>query len=415
MTSATFDFAPLLPAGLARAGGEVDGACEIQFCRRQQRSRPGPGRGPDRRRQRRAPARGQDARHLRACQRPAGLPPVARIPHQETQARRRHRLRRRRHPDRLRLAAGARPRQRDAARPRRYRDHRARHLSGRAEPADAARASMRSAFRSTRTACGWTRWPRRSPTSSGAASRRNTSTPSRPCRTRPAPSCPRRAAPNSSSSPQQYGVPIFEDDCYADLIWDGKRPPALYAMSRNGGVIHIGSFSKSIAPALRVGFIVAPWAMLSRMLALKTDAGSGALEQMVLAEYCAPHFADPCAEADARPARQARHADGGAQRAIRHLGRIRRPQGRHLPVGQAAGQCRYAEALPGRACRRRRHQSGAGMVDRQGLCRQPVAAVFCKPLARADPRRRRRARRSMPQGIRRAGADRQCGEPRARS
>ena len=89
---------------------------------------------------------------------------------------------------------------------------------------------------------------------------------------------------------QQYGVPIFEDDCYADLIWDGKRPPALYAMSQNGGVIHIGSFSKSIAPALRVGFIVAPWAILSRMLALKTDAGSGALEQMVLSEYCAPHF-----------------------------------------------------------------------------------------------------------------------------
>jgi 2-aminoadipate transaminase len=90
---------------------------------------------------------------------------------------------------------------------------------------------------------------------------------------------------------QQYGVPIFEDDCYADLIWDGKRPPALYAMSRNAGVIHIGSFSKSIAPALRVGYIVAPWDALSRMLALKTDAGSGALEQTVLAEYCAPHFA----------------------------------------------------------------------------------------------------------------------------
>jgi len=89
---------------------------------------------------------------------------------------------------------------------------------------------------------------------------------------------------------QQYGVPIFEDDCYADLIWDGNRPPAIYAMAKNGGVIHIGSFSKSIAPALRVGFIVAPWEMMSRMLALKTDAGSGALEQMVLAEYCAPHF-----------------------------------------------------------------------------------------------------------------------------
>ncbi len=89
---------------------------------------------------------------------------------------------------------------------------------------------------------------------------------------------------------EEYGVPVFEDDCYADLIWDGKRPPALYAMSKTGGVIHIGSFSKSIAPALRVGYIVAGWDVLSRMLAMKIDAGSGALEQMVLAEYCAPHF-----------------------------------------------------------------------------------------------------------------------------
>ena len=88
-----------------------------------------------------------------------------------------------------------------------------------------------------------------------------------------------------------YGVPIFEDDCYADLVWSGGRPPAIHAMSDKGGVIHIGSFSKSIAPALRVGFIVAPWEVMSRMLALKTDAGSGALEQMVLAEYCRPHFA----------------------------------------------------------------------------------------------------------------------------
>lgn len=88
----------------------------------------------------------------------------------------------------------------------------------------------------------------------------------------------------------EYGVPIFEDDCYADLVWSGQRPPAIYAMSPNGGVIHIGSFSKSIAPALRVGFIVAPWEVMSRMLSLKTDAGSGALEQMVLATYCRPHF-----------------------------------------------------------------------------------------------------------------------------
>src|ERR1700740_2729731 len=37
---------------------------------------------------------------------------------------------------------------------------------------------------------------------------------------------------------EQYGVPIFEDDCYADLIWNGQRPPALYAMSTAANVIH---------------------------------------------------------------------------------------------------------------------------------------------------------------------------------
>jgi 2-aminoadipate transaminase len=90
---------------------------------------------------------------------------------------------------------------------------------------------------------------------------------------------------------EAYALPIVEDDCYADLTWSGERPPALYGMSRSENVIHIGSFSKTIAPALRVGFLVAPWAIMSRMLALKTDAGSGALEQMVLAEYCAENFA----------------------------------------------------------------------------------------------------------------------------
>jgi 2-aminoadipate transaminase len=89
---------------------------------------------------------------------------------------------------------------------------------------------------------------------------------------------------------EEHGVPIFEDDCYADLIWDGRRPPALHAMSQHGGVIHIGSFSKSIAPALRVGYIVAEWPLLARMLAIKADAGSGALEQMVLGEFCPAHF-----------------------------------------------------------------------------------------------------------------------------
>ena len=89
---------------------------------------------------------------------------------------------------------------------------------------------------------------------------------------------------------RRYGVPIFEDECYSDLIWTGKRPRALYAMAGGEGVVHVSSFSKSVSPALRVGYIVARWDILSRLLPLKTDAGSGALEQMLLGEFCPKHF-----------------------------------------------------------------------------------------------------------------------------
>ncbi|MBS0242759.1 MAG: PLP-dependent aminotransferase family protein, partial [Proteobacteria bacterium] len=90
---------------------------------------------------------------------------------------------------------------------------------------------------------------------------------------------------------EAHGVPIFEDECYADLTWTGKRPPALRAMAGAGNnrVIHIGSFSKNIAPALRLGYLVASWPLMGNILALKTDAGSGALEQMILAEYAMKH------------------------------------------------------------------------------------------------------------------------------
>lgn len=91
---------------------------------------------------------------------------------------------------------------------------------------------------------------------------------------------------------REYKTMIFEDECYSDLIWNGERPNSIYSLAGGEGVIFVGSFSKSIAPALRVGYIVAKWGILARILGLKQDAGSGALEQMVLAEFCTKHFAN---------------------------------------------------------------------------------------------------------------------------
>jgi len=89
---------------------------------------------------------------------------------------------------------------------------------------------------------------------------------------------------------REYNVAIFEDECYADLLWEGvSAPPALYALDP-GCVVHIGSFSKSLAPALRLGYLIAGWDLMRRLLPLKGDSGTGALDQMVVAEYFSRNF-----------------------------------------------------------------------------------------------------------------------------
>jgi 2-aminoadipate transaminase len=89
---------------------------------------------------------------------------------------------------------------------------------------------------------------------------------------------------------REYNVAIFEDECYADLLWEGiEAPPALYALDP-GCVIHLGSFSKSLAPALRLGYLIAQWDIMSRLLPLKGDSGTGALDQMVVAEFFSKNF-----------------------------------------------------------------------------------------------------------------------------
>jgi len=89
---------------------------------------------------------------------------------------------------------------------------------------------------------------------------------------------------------REYNVAIFEDECYADLLWEGvEAPPALYALDP-GCVIHLGSFSKSLAPALRLGYVISGWEIMSRLLPLKGDSGTGALDQMVVAEYFSRNY-----------------------------------------------------------------------------------------------------------------------------
>lgn len=53
------------------------------------------------------------------------------------------------------------------------------------------------------------------------------------------------------------GLPLVEDDVYGDLAFEGHRPRPAKAWDREGLVVHCGSFSKSLAPGFRVGFVAA--------------------------------------------------------------------------------------------------------------------------------------------------------------
>ncbi|RVH00955.1 aminotransferase-like domain-containing protein, partial [Sinorhizobium meliloti] len=56
---------------------------------------------------------------------------------------------------------------------------------------------------------------------------------------------------------------VIEDDYLSELRLNGRAAPALASLDRAGRVVHIGSFSKTISPALRLGFLVAPPALAS--------------------------------------------------------------------------------------------------------------------------------------------------------
>ncbi|HSZ61809.1 MAG TPA: PLP-dependent aminotransferase family protein [Terriglobales bacterium] len=80
----------------------------------------------------------------------------------------------------------------------------------------------------------------------------------------------------------RYGIPILEDDPYGQLRYEGNHLPPLIALDRKnfrhddgyseGNVIYLSTFSKTLAPGLRVGWIVAPPEIISKLTQLKQGA-----------------------------------------------------------------------------------------------------------------------------------------------
>ncbi len=91
----------------------------------------------------------------------------------------------------------------------------------------------------------------------------------------------------------ELGLPIIEDNPYGDLWFDQPPPPPLSAR-RPEGCIYLGSFSKVLAPGLRLGFLVAPRAVFPKLLQAKqaADLHSPGFNQRMIAEVMKDGFLD---------------------------------------------------------------------------------------------------------------------------
>lgn len=82
-------------------------------------------------------------------------------------------------------------------------------------------------------------------------------------------------------------LPIIEDDAYGDIWFEEKPPQPLKAMDHEGNILYLGTFSKTVSPGLRIGWLVGPEPVIERLADIKmqTDYGSSGLSQWAAAEW----------------------------------------------------------------------------------------------------------------------------------
>jgi len=103
---------------------------------------------------------------------------------------------------------------------------------------------------------------------------------------------------------ERYGIPIIEDDPYGQLRYEGEHLPPLIVVDREnqrrddgyqmGNVIYLSTFSKTLAPGLRLGWIVAPTEVITKLVQLKqgADLHTSTFAQVVAYEVARDGFLD---------------------------------------------------------------------------------------------------------------------------
>ena len=91
---------------------------------------------------------------------------------------------------------------------------------------------------------------------------------------------------------QRYDVPILEDDCYVDLRYDGESVTSIHSLDDSGRVMYVASFSKIIAPGMRLGYLTAPSEFLDRVMPIKSGGGVNQFAALAMHRYATTHLED---------------------------------------------------------------------------------------------------------------------------
>lgn len=86
---------------------------------------------------------------------------------------------------------------------------------------------------------------------------------------------------------KEYGVLLVEDDAYGELYFEAPPPPRLSALDHEGWVLQVGTFSKILAPGLRMGWACGNHEIIRRLNEFKLEGSSGPYLTRVVERYCA--------------------------------------------------------------------------------------------------------------------------------
>jgi 2-aminoadipate transaminase len=92
---------------------------------------------------------------------------------------------------------------------------------------------------------------------------------------------------------EEYDLIVLEDNVYGDLRYEGEHLPTLLSLDNNGRVMQSSSFSKTVAPALRLGWMTAPTEIISALAAVRQDLGTSQWTARLMAEYLAEGKLEP--------------------------------------------------------------------------------------------------------------------------